>query len=155
MEQLNTYVISICFVMLFCIVVEILSPSEKYKGIIKLVLGIFILYTLLSPIRGLLNPITYDFKLPDISVENQGSYIVHEKKTKDIFDEILYSSAAESIETEIKCSLDALVGADVNVSVEVDADDLKISVSGVPPEKHDEVYQYIEKGFSTKPVVTE
>ncbi len=51
MQEIQSYVTAICFAAIFSAVVQMLSPSEKFKGIISLVLGIFILYTLLSPLK--------------------------------------------------------------------------------------------------------
>lgn len=72
--------------MIFCIVVEVLTPSERYKKIIKIVSGIFILYTLMIPIKNLLKEENYYFEAFDFSYEKPDNYKIYKEKTKAIFE---------------------------------------------------------------------
>ena len=148
MQHLNNYVVSICFVMIFCIVVEVLTPSERYKGIIKIVSGIFILYTLITPIKGLLNPQIYEFDFRNFSSVNIGEYKTYEEKTKSLFDKALSDAIEDTIESE-------LVAVYGNINIDVTFDNSEIVISGFPSEKHDEIYAYVEKGYGIKPIITE
>ena len=74
--------------MIFCIVIEVLTPSERYKKIIKIVSGIFVLYTLMTPLHSLLEPENYKFEEWDFSYKNTDSYKVYEEKTKSVFENI-------------------------------------------------------------------
>ena len=86
MKYLNDYVLSICFAIIFCVVVEVLTPSERYKKIIKIVSGIFILYTLMMPVKNLLKEENYHFEAFDFSYEAPDNYKIYEEKTKAIFE---------------------------------------------------------------------
>ena len=130
-----------------------LTPSERYNEIIKIVSGIFILYTLMTPIKGLLNSAVYEFEIPEIVSDNSGDYAVYEENSKKIFDEALYSAVADSIESDLRCSYKEL--KKTNVIAKADDGEFKIVVSGIPSEKHNEIYSYIKSGFDIEPIITE
>ena len=74
------YVLSVAFAVIICLGASLLTPSERYKGIIKIVCGVFVVSVILSPIKSLLSG---NF-VPDIAFENSGA---------DQFDDIAESSS--------------------------------------------------------------
>ena len=55
MEYIKSYFLNIIAVILFTVVVEILTPNSSFKGYIKLVLGLLVIFTVINPITNLLN----------------------------------------------------------------------------------------------------
>ena len=156
MEFINKYVLSVCFAIIFCVASELLTPSKKYRNIIRLVSGIFILYTIFVPVGSKLEfKLNFPQHLRLDSEKIEDNYSYYKKKTEEELDKAVYSSASKALETEIKCGLKQFDASDANVSAVITQDKTEVKISGIPKEKHAEVYNYIKKGFGAEPEITE
>ncbi len=48
---MKEYILSLCFAILFCAGVNILIPSKKYEGIIRILCGVFVIATVVTPLK--------------------------------------------------------------------------------------------------------
>lgn len=144
MGNINSYVISVCFAAIFASAVQILSPSKKFGGIISLMLGIFILYTLLSPLKRLI-------RAPTDGLADFGISEYWEAETKKDFDSAVKSAAERALTIEIKNKIRSVTDAPVEVRVEM-GENTAVRLYGVPPEKKGEVADCIRENFGIEPV---
>lgn len=63
---------TVCLISIICTVIEILFPKGKMEKIFKVVLGIFMLCSLLFPLKNLLKNIHFDAKNPENFIKNKG-----------------------------------------------------------------------------------
>lgn len=112
MIHIKGYVISICFAILFCVAINILVPSKKYSGIMKIVCGVFVIATIVSPIKQVMN---FDLTNTDKYFRNdEFEYSVSNAKEK--FDKALLSQGTFEAESEIKENIRLRFGIDAEVS---------------------------------------
>lgn len=150
MENINDYILSICFVIIFCIVIETFTPSESYRGIIKIVLGVFVLYTLMFPLKEVLDFNKYNLVFPDVSITYGSEYEVYMDKTLDIFKESMRETSIKKLEEDIEETFNE---NDAHVAIEPDS--YEISVSGITHTDFDKICSYIENKYNVKPLVEE
>jgi len=150
METINNYILSICFAIIFCIFAEAFTPSERYRGIIKIVSGVFVLYTFLMPVKGLLDLDSYNFEIPDISTVDGNEYKFYEDKTSEIFNETLRETSRQNLETDIRKTFE-----ESDAVVEIDQNNSTITVSGIAHSDFDKISDYIENKYNFKALITE
>jgi len=149
MDKINNYVISICFAIIFCVVAEAFTPSEKYSKIIKMASGLFIIYTLMSPIKSILNPEVYKIPVFDYSNDNQGVYKMYEQKTIEVLNDSVYRNYEQNLETDIE----EFIKEDINVSI--NKDDFSVTISGVTSYNREKISKFVEDNYKIKPIFTE
>jgi len=109
---MKEYLISVTFSVILCVGVSLIVPSPSYGGIMKIICGVFVVHTLLLPIKNISFASFGNFSFRDTDTENDFLFDVSQrenqfknalfKKTEDIFrEEIcgelrkLYSDAIE------------------------------------------------------------
>ncbi len=156
MHKLNSYVIAVSFAIILCVAFEILTPNKKYRYIVRIVSGLFILNTLLEPLGNIMN---FNLDSIDIANENYGeimeNYSYYEEKAKNKFDSAVYSAAAESMEKEIKSYAASVLQCKAAVSVAASQDNVSIRLGAMPEDKKSEITAYIKNNFGIIPEFTE
>ena len=61
---MKNYLLLVSMTIMVCVVVNILVPSPKYSGIIKIVCGLFVVHTLISPIKSIFKTKAFSFEMP-------------------------------------------------------------------------------------------
>lgn len=95
MSAIKSWSMTICLISVICTIVEVLFPSGKMEKIFKVVLGIFMLCSLLVPLKNIFKNINFDTKKPEISVKDSG-------KLKSATDEQARLAAKKNLERIIK-----------------------------------------------------
>lgn len=149
MQRLNSYVLSVCSVVIVCALFELMLPNRKYLRVVKIISGICILYTLLKPLGALT---AADLNIPSVDFNFSSEYREYEENAKEAFDSAVYSAAAESIKKEIEAyASDSDAVADVLIS----EDDAEIFIKGLPDNEKDKMAAYIKESFGVVPKFTE
>ncbi len=148
---MREYVICICFAMLFCVGVKILTPSKKYDGIIKIVCGVFVITTIISPMKKFLNlDFNYNY-FEDFMKDNEGfAYSV--EKSREEFSEDIISYGEKNLSHQISGEIEKLFG-DV-VSVEL-YDGKSWRVTGCETKNRERISEYIRNTYGCETVFTE
>ncbi len=100
MNGIKSWAMIICFVSVICTIVEMMVPSGKMEKMFKLIIGIFMLCSILIPLKNTISNISFD-------VKKSKNFIKDESKLKDIIDNQTETTAKENIKSIIKNFLDA------------------------------------------------
>ncbi len=143
---MKEYVLGVCFAMLFCVAVNILIPQKRYGGIIKIVCGIFVVFTILSPLENILFS---KFTLQDFfnaNYDDWGFYSAVEDSRKN-FEDTIKSGYGKISETELGRELRMLTKESVSVKIDVLPDGAVATVYGAQEEQHALIKEYIKSGY--------
>lgn len=72
MSAIKSWSVTICVVSVICTIIEILFPKGKMEKIFQVVLGVFMLCSLLIPLKKTLASINFDAKKPENFVKDKG-----------------------------------------------------------------------------------
>ena len=72
MSAIKSWSVTICVVSVICTIIEILFPKGKMEKIFKVVLGVFMLCSLLVPLKKTLSNINFDAKKPENFIKDKG-----------------------------------------------------------------------------------
>ena len=145
---MKEYVLCICFSILFCAGVNLFVPSARYAGIINIVCGVYILHTMLSPVKGI---IATEFKIdnPNSFFEVDSSFRGLISESSETMEEIFKESPINVMETQLKRELADMYGA----QVELKTDEYGLAAYVTADDKYVEsIRNYIEKSYSIKTV---
>ena len=149
---MKSYVLCVCFAILFCVAVGILVPGKKYSGIMKIVSGVFILHTILTPLEGVLFS---DYTLSDISgvlSDDNGFFdIVEQSKTE--FDHALINGSYSRVLNEISQQISKINGAYVTVSS--GDGEASVYLTGVYKGKRKQISDFLKKTYGIEAVFTD
>lgn len=143
---MKEYVLGVCFAMLFCVAVNTLIPQKRYGGIIKIVCGVFVVFTILSPLENILFS---KFSLGDFfdaNYDDWGFYSSIEESRKN-FENTIKSGYNEISEEELGRELSVLTKENVSVKINVLSDSIVATVYGVGAKKHPLVKEYIKSNY--------
>ncbi len=148
---MREYVICICFAMLFCVGVKILTPSKKYDGIMKIVCGVFVISTIVSPIKNILDlDFNYDYSEGFMKDSEEFAYSV--EKSREEFSKNILSNAEKNLSGQISAEIKKLFGDDVTVQT---GDGKVLKVTDSTPENREKIKEYIRKTYGCETVFTE
>ena len=148
MEYIKSYFLNIIAVILFTVVVEILTPNSSFKGYIKLVLGLLVIFTVINPITNLLNiDFSSFYETNDAKMTSSQIEEVQNDQINKVFCEKLEKAITTNIENEFNES--------VSVDVVADTDEIhKITVLGISTENENAVVSYISNTYGANNVST-
>ena len=140
------YVLSVAFAVIICLGASLLTPSERYRGIVKIVCGVFVVSAILSPIKVLLK----GNSMPDLKFNNYGA---------DQFDDIAQSSSEKfknDISQNTKNLLNSRISEEltklIGKKVKADLGEDVLFAEGVPAEEQPGVEKYILENYGLKTV---
>lgn len=127
-----------------------LVPSKKYKGIIKIVCGIFVIGTIVSPIKEL---ISFDYSSFDIDryLKDDYGFFIAAESSRQSFEQELIQNGKENVENEICREIKTVF--DIEITAELEADSLK--VYGTDESIRNEVADYIKKHYDINVICTD
>ena len=127
-----------------------LVPSKKYKGIIKIVCGIFVIGTIVSPIKEL---ISFDYSSFDIDryLKDDYGFFITAENSRQNFEQELIQNGKENVENEICREIKTIF--DIEITAELEADSLK--VYGTDESIRNEVADYIKKHYDINVICTD
>lgn len=146
MEYIKAYFLNIIAVILFTVVVEILTPNSSFKGYIKLVLGLLVIFTVINPITNLLN---IDFS----SFYETDDAVMTSSQIEEVQNDQINKVFCEKLEKAISTNIENEFNESVSVDVVADTDEIhKITVLGISAEKENAVVSYISNTYGVKNV---
>ncbi len=143
---MKEYVLSVAFAVIICLGANLLTPTEKYRGIVKIVCGVFVVSVILSPIKALL---TGDL-VPEISYEdfNEDEFNAISKNSAENFKNNISENARDMLTLRISKELCDITGQKVTAYFTEDA----LYVEGVPAEEKSAVEKYVLEQYGVKTV---
>lgn len=141
---MREYVIRICFAIVFCSGINLLIPHKRYEGIIKIVCGVFVVFTIISPIRDILFDTDYFDSLKSIQYDDWGFYDITKKSRQDFKDVSLNDT-----EKEISSYLTEKFSDEVSVELVMTEDDIKAYVK-CSYNDFNSIKGYLQSAYSIK-----
>ncbi len=144
---MKEYILSLCFAILFCTGVNILIPNKKYEGIIRILCGVFVIATVVTPLKNAVLGANIQRNTAKI-FESDYDFELRVSESQRIFTSLLSDESrfAELIEEEAK----RLTGEEAFVRIT----DGKVYVAGISEEKRPQVEEYI-KSLGAEDVIFE
>ena len=138
---MKEYVISVSFAMILCTFASLMVPSSAYDGIMKIICGLAVVCTLLSPIKKV--------SLSGINIPNLMEYkdtkdlAEMEKSSKDNFDRLLGTKTLGLVADEINLYLREKCGEDVSAKISGET----LWIYNAPPEHRRSIENYVKKTY--------
>ena len=144
---MKEYILSLCFAILFCTGVNILVPSKKYEGIIRILCGIFVIATVVTPLKNAVLGANIQRNTPKV-FESDPDFEFRVSESQRIFTSLLSDESrfAELIELETE----RMTGEEAFVRIS----DGKVYVAGIREEKRPRAEEYI-KSLGAEDVIFE
>ncbi len=114
-QSFYTFCGSLCAVLLIATLVKILAPKEKMNKTVSLIIGLFFLVSVTSPVVNLVR----DFELPDENIE------LIKDDNKNITDDYVLEETADYLSNYLKESLNGAGVGCSSVTVSMINDDYK------------------------------
>lgn len=139
---MKSYVVAITFSVILCAAADMLVPSKKYRGIIRIVCGLFVIGTIVSPIKEL---ISFDYSSFDSNIFLTGKYEFDFKveQGKQKYKDYLIQNGNSIVQDEIAKEISSVFGQ--NVTAKLTGEELILE--GVEISKKEEIAAYIKKHF--------
>ena len=131
-EIINSWAQKIIIVIIICTILEMILPEGKNKKYIKTVIGIYVVFTIISPIISTLNNNTLDlskyFETDNNATVETSTTIVTNKYIEEVY--------IEKLKTDIKTKIAAMEYTVKNIELQIETEDeesygtiLKLSLS--------------------------
>ena len=139
-EIINSWAQKIIIVIIICTIIEMILPEGKNKKYIKTVIGIYVVFTIISPIISKLNNNSLDLS-EYIKIEE--SQTIETSATIDT-NEYIEEVYKERLKTDIKTKIEAMNYGVKSIDLEIETEDeetygtilkLGLSISGQKQEK--------------------
>ncbi len=119
-EIINSWAQKIIIVVIICTIIEMILPEGKNKKYIKTVIGIYVVFTIISPIISKTNNNTIDlnkyFKIEDNkTIETSSPVMVN---TNEYIEEVY----KEKLKTDIKTKIEAMNYSVKNIDLEIETE---------------------------------
>lgn len=142
-ETINSWAQKIIIVVIICTIIEMILPEGKNKKYIKTVIGIYVVFTIISPIISKINKnntldLNKYFKTENnITIETSKPAVVD---TNEYIEEVY----KEKLKTDIKTKIEAMNYSVKNIELEIETEDeetygtiLKLNLSISQQEQED------------------
>lgn len=128
-DKISSWASGLIVAVIIGTIIEMLLPDNKNKKYVKVVIGLFIIYTIMAPIIGELDNI-------DISFNDMLSEYSRDIKTEDVsasVDDTFKQTYKQNIETDIKAKLNDLgyTVNKINTNINFEDDDNYGTISSV------------------------
>ena len=119
-EAINSWAQKIIIVIIICTILEMILPEGKNKKYIKTVIGIYVVFTIISPIISKLNNNTLDLsKYLEINNKNETVETSASIDTNKYIEEVY----KEKLKTDIRTKIEALNYKVGNINLEIETED--------------------------------
>ncbi len=144
---MKAYVIAITFSVILCAAADMMVPSQKYRGITRIVCGLFVIGTIVSPVKELIG---FDYSSFDSNVFLKGKYEFSSKveQGKNSYNDYITQNAATILEDEISKEISSVFGQNVRSEL----GENKLILKGLELSKREEVSAYIKKHYGLNTV---
>lgn len=119
-EIINSWAQKIIIVVIICTIIEMILPEGKNKKYIKTVIGIYVVFTIISPIISKTNNNTIDlnkyFKMENNKTIETSSPVVVD--TNEYIEEVY----KEKLKTDIKTKIEAMNYSVKNIDLEIETE---------------------------------
>lgn len=139
-EVINSWAQKIIIVIIICTIIEMILPEGKNKKYIKTVIGIYIVFTIVSPLISKINNNTLDLN-KYLKIEDNTTVETSIAINTNEYIENVYK---EKLKTDIKTKIEAIDYSVKNIDLEIETEDeqtygtiLKIGL-GISPKLQEE-----------------
>lgn len=131
-EAINSWAQKIIIVVIICTIIEMILPEGKNKKYIKTVIGIYVVFTIISPIISNLSESSLNI---NEHFKTDNSVVIETNTTIDT-NEYIQKVYKEKLKTDIKTKIEAINYTAKNINLEIESEDketygtiLKLSLS--------------------------
>ncbi len=143
---MKEYVITVVFAVIVCLGAGILTPGGKYRGVMKIICGIFVVYNILSPLHRMSGA---DFAA-DISPAGltAGEFSDISARYARSFNETVSQNGSAMLSDAVSKDLSAFTG----VAIKAELIDNSLYVYGVPDAERENVRNFITEQYGIEAV---
>lgn len=120
-DIINSWAQRIIIVVIICTIIEMILPDGKNKKYIKTVIGIYVVFTIISPIIGKINSNSKLDLSKYINIDN--SNLTIETSTNIDQNEYIEEVYKEKLKTDIKTKIEAMNYEVQNIDLEIETED--------------------------------
>ena len=143
---MKQYILSITFSVIICLGASLLAPSEKYRGIIKIVCGVFVVSAILSPLKALLFG---DFSLDmNYAFDDGGQFETAVETSGENFAENISENSLDILCLSISQDITSFTGRKVNARISENT----LYLQGVLSEEESKVKKYVLERYGVETV---
>lgn len=142
---MKDYVISVCFVLLFCTGIRLVTPGKGYGGIIKIVCGVFVVSVIASPIVRLAKTQTVSFDFDSFIRDDSGFFELADKAKTDFEKQLSLgggTGSRDALARELSLVFDC--------TITVDRTDDNWVIRGAPLNKKDQIADYVLRYYGLR-----
>ena len=140
---MKAYVVAITFSIILCAAADMIVPSQKYRGIIRIACGLFVIGTIVSPIKDLIG-FEYSSFDSNVFLAGKDEFFFKVEQGKQNYKEYLEENGNGIVQDEISKELSSVFGQ--NVTVKIAGEGLVLSDAEVS--KREEITEYIKKQYA-------
>lgn len=143
---MKQYILSVTFSVIICLGASLLAPSEKYKGIIKIVCGLFVVSAILSPLKALLlDGFSMDM---NYAFDDGGQFETAVENGGKNFAENISENYMDILSLSISKDITSFTGRTVKVRIS----DNTLYLQGVLQEEESKVKKYVLERYGVEAV---
>ncbi len=139
---MREYVISICFAVILCAAADMLVPSKKYSGIIKIVCGMFVISSIVSPIGEIIK-FDFDSFNSDMFLKDDSHFFDTINKSREKYTQHLTENSHVIVESEVGRDISDIAGE----YIKVELNENELILYGVSMSKREEISEYVKRNY--------
>ena len=146
---------SLCVTLVACAVIRMIAPSGNTSRILSVVISVFVLCSMVSPISSLFKNLNFDTKEETFSVKEKDFSNQYDDavitKTADYINRYVCSTlSAEGVEN---VSIKTVLGVDANNGIYIN--ELNIYIDKAYTERFSEIKSIVKNTVGVEPTITE
>lgn len=150
MDELRKYAALLCIAAAAAIVAKNLVPSEKFEKILRFLIGVFMLFMVISPLKSLGEELL-DIEIPEISYENYES--ISESSSK-LFESKIKEKLTSELENIGVIAQNIEINANFNEEGVIILDGFSIIIDTSYKNRADEIRALSLKLIGTEPEIS-
>ena len=138
---MKEYILSVGTAIAVCVIVNLMVPSTKYQGIMKIICGLFVVYTLINPIKNIFKG---NLSLPDnYYTSYDEEFNRRAQSALETFDELMVQGTCLVTSEQLTSDLRKRWNSSVTAKVEGTA----VRIENADAEDFDDMEDYIKRNY--------
>lgn len=154
MTALRSSAVIVCLCAIACSIIGLIAPLGRMKKTVNLILGVFLICSMIIPIIGLFDSLSYDFELNESEMLLDDSY-------ENSYDAMILENTADNL---VYAANDLLLSEDIqaeNIEIGIKKSDnnsiyissINIYISKDDEDKAEQIKKIIGSNMSKEPVI--
>ncbi len=154
MNALRSAAVIVCICCIACSIISLVAPPGKMKKIVNLVLGMFMICSMIIPVVGLFDSFSADFELDESTVE-------YNTDTSDVYNQLVLNQTADNLVIAANNLLQSEGISAENIEIGLKKSDnnsiyismINIYISRQDENRAQEITKIISSNMSKEPVI--